>query len=286
MPAPMTPRRRMTPLRTLGRLRPLGLALLALVGVNVLAPRAPIASAESTELERYRDKNWKFSFRKYKEWAQVPVETKGAEPRDFSDDCLVARFSEAQGGRTPGIIRIFRMVNGGAGSQPAITAETPPTPSAPTPGAPSAPSAPAAPPAPAAKAKPAPKTPKNMVALLEQYLVERMGLESSPLSKGGEKAFKSKDEVPGRYWLLGVPKGPFLVLAIFEKDGAEIGMFLGCDGQDRKRLEAPFVQWIRSFKWFDDHAEDVESLAQLNGVNLTAKKRREIETGLVDGWEY
>ena len=274
--------------------RRFALALVLLSGASAAPLAAPRpAVADSVATERYRDKNWKFSLLTFREWEQVPLVTKGSEPTDLFDDCLVARFAERQGGRAPGLLRIFRMVNGSAGGRPAITGESPAKPASP-PIPPSVPPIPPAPTPPAPGAPPAPPSssrggagearPKNMVELIEGYLAQRMQLESRLLAKG-EKDIRSKDGVPGRLWLVDAPRAAFFAIAIFEKDGTEVGLLFGADGATKKKFEAPFVTGCRSFRWFDDRAEDADGLPQLDGLKISPRKRREIETGLVEGWD-
>ena len=53
----------------------------------------------------------------------------------------------------------------------------------------------------------------------------------------------------------------------------------------RARPSSPVSSGIaKSFRCFDEKAKDVESIDVLDGVNISAERRREIERGMVKGW--
>jgi hypothetical protein len=136
--------------------------------------------------------------------------------------------------------------------------------------------------------------PKDAYAATMTRLFENIGLDEKkrPSPDKFEKV-TSKDKVPGRLWMSEVPwdvwvgQPPeivFAALASFEKDGVEYGLFLRCAKQDGKKYKRDFEAIAKSFKFFDDKAEDVEALDVLDGVNITPRRRREIERGKIKGW--
>jgi len=118
-------------------------------------------------------------------------------------------------------------------------------------------------------------------------------LGESLLADKVAKAVKSRDGVPGKMWVV-ERKNPraywtekpfYLVFASFRKDEVEVGLWIVCEGERRKKLEAGCKQVVSSFVWFDDQADDVEAKAELEGLPISAEKRRAIERGLVQGWD-
>ncbi|MEZ6009563.1 MAG: hypothetical protein R3F05_17625 [Planctomycetota bacterium] len=94
--------------------------------------------------------------------------------------------------------------------------------------------------------------------------------------------YKIERSVPSRF---GDQISLFMVLAVFAKDNVEYGVYMTCGGKLRKSYESSFERIAKSFMWFDKKAEDIESRDCLDGVNISAKRRREIERGLVKGWD-
>ena len=76
----------------------------------------------------------------------------------------------------------------------------------------------------------------------------------------------------------------FVMLGVFERDGVELGVYCKCGLPLRKAYEKKFKQVIKSFKFRDDKAKDVEQISSLDGVNISPKRRRYIEKSLVKGW--
>lgn len=76
----------------------------------------------------------------------------------------------------------------------------------------------------------------------------------------------------------------FAVAATFERDGVDYGIM--CSGPMRlqNKLEGDFKSVCKSFRFFDENAKDVVSLDVLDGVNITAGRRAEIENSLIKGW--
>lgn len=138
-------------------------------------------------------------------------------------------------------------------------------------------------------APPAPRGPEDWEA--ERQKARALGL--SLLSDKAAKAIKSRDGVPGKMWVL-ERKSPraywtqkpfYMVFASFKKEEVEVGLWLVCEGERKKKLEQDFKTVVSSFTWFDDQADDVEAKKVLDGVALSAEKRRAIERGLVDTWD-
>lgn len=119
--------------------------------------------------------------------------------------------------------------------------------------------------------------------------------EMAELKAKPDKKIDSKDKpkIPGVLYkieravtsMYGDQLSLFMVLAVFAKDNVEYGVYMTCGGKLRKSYESSFERIAKSFMWFDDKAEDIESLDILDGVNISAKRRREIERGLVKGWD-
>ncbi len=108
------------------------------------------------------------------------------------------------------------------------------------------------------------------------------------------KAVKSKDKekVPGKLWQFVAPvRNPWdkeqmhVTVVEYVRDGWSIGIIMTCGTRLEKTYAKAFKKIATSFKWNDSKAKDVVSLDQLDGINITALKRREIETGMVKGWD-
>ena len=56
-------------------------------------------------------------------------------------------------------------------------------------------------------------------------------------------------------------------------------------GALKKSYTRSFQRIAKSFKWFDKKAKDVKTIDDLQGVNITARKRSQIESGIVAGWD-
>ena len=234
-----------------------------------------VAGAPLTPTTKFRDPVHKFSFGMFDGWLQIPLETQGkGQVRDPLEKFRAVRFSEGgkQAGRGSSIIEVFQM--GKPAGVPVTTGEKP------TAKPPDKPADPAAPPT-----RVLPKEPASMAELFNQ-LLDRMRIGNGRMidPKTG-KDLKSKDGVPGKTWVVAKSADVFMVFAIWEKDDVEVGMWLACEGPARKEYELGFTRIVASFKWFDDRAEDVRSLDVLDGCRISAKKKREIEKGLVKGWD-
>ena len=111
------------------------------------------------------------------------------------------------------------------------------------------------------------------------------------------KKLKSKDKpaVEGKLWQfdVAIPSmwqgekdiGLHVTLAQYTKDKVSIVLFMTCGESMGKQYPSRFKQIAKSFRWFDDKAKDVERIDDLDGVNITAKKRSQIERSMVKGWD-
>ena len=279
------------------------------LALALVALPAPHAGAAESPTRRYRDRNTKFSFLIFPSWTQVPIESSSASGfSDVMEDCTVAKFAESkERGRESAEVRALRMGPGGAPAGARVstgvtTGETTPGMDG-EPGMGDGPGMGDAPPLPpgvppeyAEALRRMNQKPKSMHELFDRVL-DRVG-SNQTLGKSKPKDIASKDKVPGRLWLLETSSderqagatGPgarkyFHAFAIWAKDGHETGLWMVCELGQRKKMEAHFRTIASSFTWFDPRAEDVEALPQLEGLAISARKRREIERTLVEGWD-
>ena len=248
--------------------------VLAVALATAAAWPAGTASAGDVPSKRYRDKNYKFSVRMFDGWDPVPLESKGS--RGFEDALstyAAAKFTQKgaqERGFRNSLLEFYRIA---ADMKPETTPSD-------TPGS---------------MMRPFGGEPKSMTELLARAL-ERYGF-TVILDPMAGKVIKSRDDVPGSYWVVdktAKTKGArdpmssestYMVAATWKKDNVEVGMWALCEGPLKKKFESGFKAVVDSFTWFDDKAEDVESKSVLDGMRITAKKRREIEKGLVRGWD-
>ena len=253
------------------RLRALLLgSLFAAFAFGAAAPDAG-ASGESP-VNRFRDRNYKYSVKMFEGWDQVPLETKSSGGfEDALSTYAASKFTQKgaqERGLRNSLIEFYRIAKD-------MTGETTPSDA----------------PDPLAKFR-REAAPKTMAGLLAKAM-GRYGFEVT-LDPSVAKAIKSRDDVPGSYWVIdrttktkGRDNGEsnYLVAASWKKDEVEIGMWAVCEGPLKKKLEGGFKAVADSFTWYDDKAEDVVSKPVLEGLRISAKKRREIEKGLVKGWD-
>jgi hypothetical protein len=113
---------------------------------------------------------------------------------------------------------------------------------------------------------------------LEEYKKDFQEIES-----------KDKPKIPGRLWAFDVTimgdETLHICLAEFVRGTDAFGIFMNCGGPLKKNYARSFVKIAKSFKWHDDKAKDVETLDVLDGVNITPKKRHEIERSMVSNWD-
>ncbi len=248
----------------IGRRVALGMAALAAVAACLAWAGTATASNPSSPNQRFRDPNWKYSMMVFDDWPQVPLETQGQSSFVGAvQKAHVARFIEKDeyvagglGRFQAGVIAVFRMGKPGAGEETtgegsgATVRET--------------------------------DAPKSMRELLAKVCERAAGV--ALLDPKTAKEVKTKDGVPGLLWTID-KSGAFQVAAAWKKDEVEYGVWLACDSVLKKKYELGFSRVVSSFTWFDEKAEDVQTKDVLNGVRISARKRREIEKGLVKGWD-
>lgn len=104
---------------------------------------------------------------------------------------------------------------------------------------------------------------------------------------------QSVDSKAGREWVaeteLGNPGDKdntlFARLATFHDGVIEYGIYMTCSLRQRDSLDPSFRSIARSFRFHDDKAEDAPSIDALDDVNIDPKRRDEIESSLVRGWD-
>jgi hypothetical protein len=247
--------------------------------LTVAVAAAPLGDVPSKE---YRHKTYKFSLKVFANWDEVPVEPSEAK-------YTAAKFFE------PGnkgdwyrpeleVLRLDKRENGGQG---------------PTTGN-------------------DPVDPNDLRKKIEQAYEEAnrpksvfdlcFGRNKSlKLDPESFKKTKSADGLEGKMWVVSIGPGgappkdakgkekekekavdransQFAGLVAYEKEGVEYGIFL--TGPDRRHddFELALKTMAKSFLYFDEKAKDVQSIKVLDGVNISAKRRSEIEKGLVQGW--
>lgn len=259
------------------------LPLLALAGL-LLPLATPTRTAEAGAPPfsgtKYRDKNWKFSLMTFKGWEPIPLEV--------GEKIEVCKLTDPKGkGQNRGTLdpslTVVRVAKEGAAEGAVTPGEGDPKPP------------PGIPPELLERMR-GMSAPKDAFdAMVAQLIVD----EKFAWPKKDFKAIESRDGVPGKVWAFEAPhqyySGPdvpkserlsyFLVLATFEKDKVEYGIRMMCGHALRKDFEAAFVKVAKSFMVFDDKAEDVAALPVLDGVNITPKRRHDIEKSMVRGWD-
>lgn len=253
------------------------LPLAAAVAALLAAPAAPPAGAwpasatrpDDTPSRPYRDPVHKFSFKMFPEWQQVPVEItekykvaafyEGGDRGDaFSPELEVYRIDKRSGpgGPTTGVdpkeiddARLRAMLE-------------------------------------------AQLAPKSVFDLAFSTLIIPDGQKNC--DPADFKKITSYDKVDGKLWTHEIARGRnpkdrtttlLVILAAFEKDGIEYGLRMTGPARRDKFLAPNLKRIAQSFVFFDDKAKEVVDLDKiLDGVNVTPKRRGEIEKGMVKGW--
>jgi hypothetical protein len=251
-----------------GTFRSLTVAAWAGVLSAALVPASRTAAAAESPSLWHRDSAHKFSFKIFKEWAPVPVE--GNQERE------VCKFMEpGDRGRDNAQMVVFRLATGAAAKGAEVTGDEP----KPPPGIP-----------PEILERMRGKTPKSMLEVFNGEL-DGYGFKERLAAKGA-KEIASKDDVPGTYWTL-LAAHPYIqdpslkyymAFGAWKRDDVEYGFWLRCEGTQKKKYEQGFKQVVDSFTWHDGKAKEVATLEVLDGLPIPAKKRRQIERGLVRGW--
>jgi hypothetical protein len=246
------------------------LSLVAFAGVLAVGG-APAEAGAPALSEKHRDPAHKFSLSYFKGWEPVPVEV--------GEKYLVCKLADAKSkgsarGTFDASIDVYRLAKGDKAKADVTPSEVPS-------GIP-----------PEILERLGDGAPKDAFDLCVRNL---MVADTVKWPKSTFKAIESKDKVPGKLWIMQVPsfysesegeRGDMvLVVATFEKDQVEYAVRMFCGQPMRKTYEKPFVQIAKSFMYFDDKAEDVRSLDVLDGVNITPRRRRDIERSMVKGWD-
>ena len=223
----------------------------------------------------YRDKTHKFSLKMFRDYEPVPLKT------DEKIKCCEFRDPKAKGqarGSFNTEVTVVRVhLDGGGG--PVVTGDST-----------------------------QPTSREEMMKRLREEMEARLKPKdiwaatvgqlrlTDPMKKAveeGKKKFKkikSKDKpaIEGKLWQFQIPswyQEPWHIsMAEFVRDGVAYGIFMTCGAKTEKQYKKAFEKIAKSFKWIDKKAKDVESLDVLDGVNITAKKRHEIERSMVSGW--
>ncbi len=269
------------------RIRRVGLVFAAaatFAAAVCLSPSREAAAGDAPS-KRYRDRNAKFSFRIFDDWDMVPVETESKDAGSglvfggSTQKFCVAQFSQTgamKRDKWAGWCRAFRMGNGMAGFRSG--AETTGDGTAPDPFLEKL------------KKEMGADDPKSMKELFDKTL-EGYGF-SGFLDPKAAKTIKSKDGVEGQMWIVerkyerGFEDKPFFhVFACWKQNEMELGLWLHCGPDQKKKFEQGFPMVAKSFMFFDPQAEDVKKVDALDGLPMTRRRRNEIERGLVQGWD-
>jgi hypothetical protein len=239
-----------------------------LVAAACLAAAAPFETSASTV---YRDTKYKFSLYRFDKWEQVPVEV--------DEEYTVAKFYEpgSKGDTFRPSMEVLRINK--KGEEPETPATTGPEPGGDKPKPPKHP-------------RMRREEPKSVYEAATQGLI---GFD--PKKWPEDKNWKpvvSKDKVPGKYWVIEIPfsngrpnpdETLLVLLAAFEKDGVEYGIRVSSSARRRDTYE-PLTKGIaKSFLFFDEKAKEAASLSVLDGINLPPERRKQIESGLIKGWD-
>ena len=262
------------PARLLPRPLSLLVGLLLLLPTVLGGPREAEAGAPSLS-DNYRDRVHKFSLRMFKDYKPVPLKT--------DETLTLCQFrdpkskGEARGTYDPEI-EVLKIVEGDAGPVTTGTDGGPPTPEK------------------FRELFERLNAPKNAWdATVNRWRLTDDAKKELEGIKDKFKTIKSRDKpaIPGKLWQFTVTVQSWgdeglpvhVTLAEFTREKESIILFMNCGGPLEKSYAPSFKTIAKSFKWFDDKAKEVETLAVLDGVNITPKKRRQIERGMVKGWD-
>lgn len=102
---------------------------------------------------------------------------------------------------------------------------------------------------------------------------------------------RSADKVNGEIWTYEAELQPgnddytiWASLAVYEKDGIEYGIYLVTSKRRGEKMFNDFKRIAKSFKFFDEHAKDVREVDALADVDISPKRRAQIEAGMIKGW--
>lgn len=245
-------------------------ASLAVVAVACAAVAAPFETSATTV---YRDAKYKFSLYRFDKWEQVPVEV--------DEVYTVAKFYEpgSKGDTFRPSMEVLRL-----SKKP----DEPETPATDGPGPKKDP--PKLPPEIAERIRR--MQPKSIYEVATRNLIQ-FDEKKWPEDKNW-KPVVSKDKVAGKFWAFEIPfssgrpnpDATLLVLLVgFEKDGVEYGIRVTTSARRRDTYEPLMKGIAKSFLFFDDKAKDSVTLSVLDGINISPERRKQIEEGLVKGWD-
>jgi hypothetical protein len=246
-----------------------GLAAAVLAVLAVAAAPARDAGAAGTLSQKHRDPTYKFSFLYYDDWSPIPI------PPD--EKYAVARYVQ-KGAAEKGIygsrVTVYRYMKGKAGE--GVTTEGD--------GEKKPPEIP-----PEILEKLGIVRPKRLFDVYQNELKHPDAKFDRKLDEAKGVDVATKDKVPGKMWTVmrATPWGAtWNVLTIWSKPGEDLeyGMWLECEDTQKKKLDQGFKTLYGSFLWFDAKAREVGGLEALDGLPITAEKRRVIQKGLVKGW--
>ena len=270
--------------RIRGAWRPTHLMLLALLGFSLgvggLTGLQEAAAGAPPANWTYRDKVHKFSFKMLRDYEQIPLKV--------DEKVFLCKFGDpkAKGsarGTFDAEIAVMKIIEEGGKAGPVFTGGD-------TEG---------------------PMTPERMREMFEEAnrpkdvweaTVGRLRLTDGSKAKlltfreeFDEVTSKDKPSIPGKLWQFEVfiPSGwqgekdeeLHVTLAQYTREKTSIVLYMTCGGKMGKAYASRFKQIAKSFMWHDDKAKDVEQIDDLEGVNITAKKRSQIESGIVAGWD-
>jgi hypothetical protein len=252
------------------RLRPVrarGVVALAAVSLLLSFARAPFGTSAD---KYYGNGKFQFSLNVFNDWNPVPPE--------ISEKYEVAKWYDPleKGDRFPPALSILRLNVKG---DPEAADLFPTT------------GEPAKPKAPKPRIDVERMAPKDMYELATREVIG-FDAKKFPADKNW-KPVTSRDKVAGKFWAFEIPfggppgsgNGLLFLLFAYEKDGVSYGVRLLGSARRRDTFEPIMKGMARSFLYFDAKAKETTPLTALNGINLSPARRKQIEGGLVKGWD-
>jgi hypothetical protein len=220
----------------------------------------------------YRNPTFMISLKVFPEWTQVPIE--------ITEKYSIAKFYEpgSRGDMFQPELEVLRLDKRGAAAVTGpVTGVDPKTPKTREE---------------IERALEEASRPKSVFELAFSRIAGPEGQKPDPKAS---KKIVSADKVEGKLWVHesspyggGNPKDKTRALVValvaFEKEGIEYGIRISGTARRREDFEAAIKTIGKSFLFFDPKAKQLEALDVLEGVNITAKRRGEIEKGLITGW--
>jgi hypothetical protein len=211
-----------------------------------------LSADDTSGIARERDSVFKFSFSKPENWAPVPVAPDEAEHQVVRK--YVQKDAQQKGVRPEALFVLrseFEKAHK-AGEDEVQEADKPPA---------------------------------DLVEILKKWISHSTDGHAAFVAP---KHIKSKDDVPGRMWVIeakdGLVKKDLHVLAVWVKPEEQYAMWLSCGDDQRRRNEDVFLRIVQSFQWHDAKSKEAVSITSLKDLALPEGKRKSIEEGLVKGW--